>query len=128
MRSSSRQDVRDSEPAITVSRHAIQRHLLRARMAAGQESVARQLRVAVQEAVDRQDLRQIDRSTFLAAIYNASREPLWAVLRVSGPSEKPFAIVVCTVLTSAMVTRSFEVHQPRHAPEGRALRHVGQPA
>ena len=128
MRSSSRQAFRDSEPAITVTRHAIQRHLLRAGTGASQESVARQLRAAVQEAVDRQDLRPIDRSTFLAAIYNTSREPLWAVLRVDGPSEKPFAIVVCTVLTSAMVTRSFEFKQPPYAPEGHALRHVGQPA
>jgi hypothetical protein len=117
MQRSKRQDLRDQDtPAITVTRHAVQRHLLRARTTTSREGVVSQLRCAVQDAVDRQDLQQIDRSTFLAAVDDGSPEPLWAVLDVSGPTEKPFAIVVCTVLTSAMVTRSFEMkHQPRYA-------------
>jgi hypothetical protein len=85
-------------------------------MAATQESVVRRLRAAVQDAVDRQELQQADRSTFLTPVDDGSPEPLWAVLSVSGPIEKPFAIVVCTVLTSAMVTRSFNLNrQPRFA-------------
>jgi len=113
---SSKRDFRDSGLAITVSLHAIQRHLLRSRTAGSHESVVSRLRTAVQGAVDRQELQRADRSTFLTPVHDGSHEPLWAVLSVSGPIEKPFAIVVCTVLTSAMVTRSFNLNrQPRYA-------------
>jgi hypothetical protein len=72
----------------------------------------------VQDAVDQQQLQPVDRSTFLAAVYDGGAEPLWAVLDVGGPSQKPYAIVICTVLTSAMVTRSFELRdQQRSAAE-----------
>jgi hypothetical protein len=117
MQSGKRQDLIDQESLpITVTRHAVQRHLLRSRRRATEHDVVKRLRTAVQDAVDQSALEQVGRSTFLAAVNDGGSDPLWAVLDVSGPSQKPFAIVVCTVLTSAMVTRSFELkHQPPYA-------------
>ena len=98
-------------PVITITRHAVDRHLLRSRRAARRDQVARRLQTEVQAAVDAQNLRHVKGSTFLASIEDGSREPLWAVLDVGGPAEKPYRVVVCTVLTSAMVTRSFHASQ-----------------
>lgn len=87
---------------LAITRHAKRRFCQRAKTQ-NQRAAARCLTTAVDNAVQNEALIHCTRNLYAVSLDN----DLVALCAVSGPPQKPIAIVIITVLTSVMVITSF---------------------
>lgn len=104
-----------SDPSVHVTRHAIERYAERAWRRGNDGRLASEILEGVRSAVDLGLLFAAGGTTYLAPVTVPAGSAACAVLDVSGPAEKPFAITVCTVLTISMAVTTFG-HLPGLVP------------
>lgn len=102
MRGSCREDL-----VIRVTRHAAQRFRERGCPGASIDRSYATLTKAVAGAVHEGGLIPVDRNGCVTPIPINAHRTVFAVLEISGPVEKPWGVVVWTVLSEAMVLRSY---------------------
>lgn len=102
MRGSCRADL-----VIRVTRHAAQRFQERGYPGASIDRSSATLTRAVAAAVHAGALVPVDRNGCVVAIPINAHRTVFAVLEISGPIEKPWGVVVWTVLSESMVLRSY---------------------
>jgi hypothetical protein len=90
---------------ITITRHAVARYAERARAGGSPRRLAEELREYVADAIQRSALLPAGDAHLVPVLGRARWFCL--IVKVSGPTEKPYAIVVCTVLTKAMAIETF---------------------
>jgi hypothetical protein len=95
-------DVDDWAVAISV-RHAVRKYSVRG----GSHISPAAMENCILDAIDSGMLLNVGRNTHLALLKPKDVVKSFAVFKVAGPAEKPFAITVCTVLTAEMAINSF---------------------
>jgi hypothetical protein len=97
----------DSEVTISIARHALQRYKHRAGSRISSSNVARRIRKCILDAIELGTLINISGAGQLALVTADTGANVFAVLEVTGPPEKPFAVTVCTIITAQMAIDSF---------------------
>jgi hypothetical protein len=100
-------DVDDCAVAVSVSRHAVHRYADRGGSHVSPAAMEREIKKCILDAIDSGMLLNVGRNTHLAPLKAKDVVKSFAVLKVAGPVEKPFAITVCTVITAEMAINSF---------------------
>jgi len=91
--------------AITITRHAVARYAERARAVGAPRRLSEELRGRVADAIQESALFPAGETHLVPVL--GRRDWLCLIVKVSGPAEKPYAVVVCTVLTKAMAIETF---------------------
>ena len=87
---------------LTITRHATRRFCQRAQVQ-NQRAAARHLTTAMDDAVQNETLIHCTRDLYGVSLDN----DLVALCAITGPPQKPIAVVIITVLTSVMAITSF---------------------
>ncbi len=92
--------------AVTVTEHALERYRQRARRTGTARRLASEITAAIRSAVDLELVLSTSGGAHVAPLV-ARGVAMCAVLDVRGPSMKPFAVTVCTILTMEMAIKTF---------------------
>ena len=95
------------ETSISITQHAVERYRSRARCLTPTVSIENEIRQQVHFGLENGLLFRADRFTFIAALKQAGKHRVCAVVRTGGSAGAPATLTVCTVLTIEMAERTF---------------------